>query len=91
MIGSVDARYLGYGWEEMRRNRGLTDAEVSARTLACYAEACAMGFGPRTIFHYRLDNPFMQEHARATVAARARREVARHRYHSSRGNTEDAR
>jgi hypothetical protein len=84
LVRAVRARYLGDEWDDLRRRCGLTPDEVMARTLACFAAAEAMGFPQRTVHNYRLDNPYMQEHARATLAARARCELANHWRHKRR-------
>lgn len=69
-------RYLRDGWRELRLRSGLSDEQVMQRSLILFERACEQGIGERTVFRYRLDNPFMHEHARATVAAQARKDLA---------------
>jgi hypothetical protein len=76
--------YLSDRWDEMRARTGLTADQVAERATAAFEQACAEGLPPRTVHSYRLDNPYMQEHARATLAARARCELANHWRHKRR-------
>ena len=72
-------RYLDDLFDEQRRRCGLTWDQVMARTVARFEQAASEGLTERSICRYRLDNPFMQDHARDTLAAQARKDLTRRR------------
>jgi hypothetical protein len=68
-------RFLNGRWDEPRLRSRLPNEEITRRAGSLFEQACEQGMGQRTVIRYGLDNPFMQEHARATVMSRARKEL----------------
>ena len=66
-------RYLTPWWDEVRLRSGMTDRQVIAVTQARYEWAIGAGIRSRAVLMNRLDNPFMQLHARDTIIADMRK------------------
>jgi len=70
-------RYLyGLRWAQVRGRSSLSNEQLVERAAQFFAQACAEGMSAKTVTTYGLDNPFMHEHARATLASQARRDLA---------------
>lgn len=69
-------RYLHGRWAEVRLRSYLSNEQLTQLAEKLFAQACADGMSAKTVIHYGLDNPFMHDHARATLASQARRDLA---------------
>lgn len=72
---ALSERWLGADYNAMRERRGLTCHEALILSRKRLAAAVKAGVKPRDVSDWRLDNPYMAQHAWKLMLGCALREV----------------